>query len=480
MHPHPARLIPLKCRVHLRRDRGWVDGITKWSRLVAAIGLFWPVWSQALPSFARQTNMSCIACHTSYPELTPFGRQFKLSGYTLSTGESNLPPLAIMLQPSFTYTEKPQAGGAAPGFQPNDNYATTQASFFYAGRILGPYAGDLLSPDAAAFANKIGVFLQTTYDGVAKTWSWDNAEVRYASTGSLGEHTATYGFYANNNPTMQDPWNSTPAWGYPFTSSGLAPGPAATTLLDGGFAQQVAGAGGYAMFDNTLYLDLAGYHTIGSHLQKSLGVDPDGEAQISGVAPYWRVALERPLGNATLELGTFGLATDTRPGRDGSAGEDRVLDLGFDSQYQLAFGKNDISAAASWIYERQTWVASNALGNTSNPFDSLRSLKLTLHYLRDKTYGLTVQYFSVGGDADAALYPDSASGSPNSNGAIFQFDYLPFNKGGGPAFWPRSNVKISLQYVAYAKFDGARTNYDGAGTNARDNNTLYLETWIVF
>ena len=27
---------------------------------------------------------------------------------------------------------------------------------------------------------------------------------------------------------------------------------------------------------------------------------------------------------------------------------------------------------------------------------------------------------------------------------------------------------------------GIRDNYDGAGSNARDNNTLYLEAWIVF
>ncbi|MEO6876271.1 MAG: cytochrome C, partial [Opitutaceae bacterium] len=56
----------------------------------------------------------------------------------------------------------------------------------------------------------------------------------------------------------------------------------------------------------------------------------------------------------------------------------------------------------------------------------------------------------------------------------------PFNKGGGPVFWPQSNVKLSLQYTAYGKFDGAHTNYDGSGRSARDNNTLYLEAWIVF
>ena len=52
----------------------------------------------------------------------------------------------------------------------------------------------------------------------------------------------------NNNPTMSDLWNSTPAWGYPFTTSPLAPTPAAATIIDGGLAQQVAGLGAYAFW----------------------------------------------------------------------------------------------------------------------------------------------------------------------------------------------------------------------------------------
>ncbi|OYV93787.1 MAG: hypothetical protein B7Z68_08320 [Acidobacteria bacterium 21-70-11] len=39
---------------------------------------------QAVPSFARQTNLPCNACHTVFPELTPFGRMFKLGGYVMS------------------------------------------------------------------------------------------------------------------------------------------------------------------------------------------------------------------------------------------------------------------------------------------------------------------------------------------------------------------------------------------------------------
>lgn len=436
--------------------------------------------ARALPSFARQMNMACIACHTEYPELTAFGRQFKLSGYTMSTGDSNLPPIAVMLQPSFTHTEKAQAGGAAPGFGNNNNFALTQASVFYAGRLFGPYGKTLFGQNGADYVDKIGAFLQTTYDGVGKSWSWDNAELRYANSGTFAGHSVSYGVFANNNPSMEDLWNSTPAWGFPFTGSALAPTPAASAMIDGGIAHQVAGLGAYAMVDSAFYVDLSVYHTFSAHLQKSLGVDPTGEAQIGGLAPYWRMAWQKAVGNGTLEVGTFGLAANTHPGRDASEGTDRTVDLGLDSEYQISSGSSDVTATVSYIHEHNDWTASAALGNTDNASDSLDEFKATLHYLYDKTYGVTAQYFATHGSSDATLYGESATGSPDSDGEIVQLDYLPFNKGVGPSIWPRSNVKLSLQYVTYNKFNGARSNYDGAGANAHDNNTLYLEAWIAF
>ena len=42
--------------------------------------------AMAIPLFARQTGQNCNACHVSFPELTPYGRYFKLSGYTLGGG----------------------------------------------------------------------------------------------------------------------------------------------------------------------------------------------------------------------------------------------------------------------------------------------------------------------------------------------------------------------------------------------------------
>ena len=78
------------------------------------------VW--AVPSYARQTGMACQACHTVFPELTPFGRRFKLNGYQIdnlpqvqgitpskdvSLLLNQIPPFSLMLQASLTRTGRP-------------------------------------------------------------------------------------------------------------------------------------------------------------------------------------------------------------------------------------------------------------------------------------------------------------------------------------------------------------------------------------
>ncbi len=436
--------------------------------------------SEATPSFARQTGLSCSACHTEFPILNEYGRQFKISGYTMSSGQTKLPPLAAMLQPSFNFTNKGQPGGAAPHFGENSNLALTQASIFYAGRLFGPYAEDLFGSSIGAFLNKFGTFTQITFDGVARQWHWDNVELRYADTATIGGKAVTYGFYLNNNPGMSDPWNSTPVWGFPFSSSGLGPTPGAGTLIEGGLGQEVVGAGGYLLVSNSVYLELGGYHTLSGPAQRAFGIDPTGEPQVDGVAPYWRAAYTKTVGNQTLEVGTFGLAANTYPGRVQSAGHDRAVDIGVDAQYQASFGPHDITGTVAGIYENERWDASRSLGNTTNASDDLWTAKVTVDYLYDKTYGGAVGWFYVNGSRDAALYSGGVNGSPLSDGVVLQVDYLPFNKNGGPAFWSKSNVKIDLQYIIYNHFNGARTNFDGMGRNASDNNTLYLEAWLAF
>lgn len=457
-----------------------------WGAAFLAAGLLSLLLSaqaQAVPSYARQTGLPCTTCHTAFPQLTPFGRDFKMSGYTLGDAEQVLPPVAVMLQgaPGWTHTQKSQPSSDIPNssFNSNNNLSLNQVSFFYAGKLFGPYAKKLLGDDVGGALDHVGTFIQGTWDGVEHAWAIDNAEVRVANRGSLCGKNVIYGGYVNNNPTMQDPWNSTPAFGFPFSGSGLAPTPDAAPLIAGGVEQQVVGFGAYAFWNELLYVDVGAYTNLPHHLQSKLGVDPGGETKIDGLAPYWRVAIQKAWGAHSVELGTFGLSADTFPGRDNSAGHDHMTDNAVDLQYQWLSGRHAVTLLANWIYEMQDLSASQRLGLAWHSNLDLWTTSATASYLYDSTYGADVQFFHTKGDRDMLLY-GSRTGRPDSTGWIFQVNWLPFNKHGGPGFWPHSNVKFSLQYWLYNRFNGSTRNFDGAGRDAQDNNTIYLQAWFAF
>src|SRR6476469_10245090 len=93
---------------------------------------FFPGGVSAVPSYARQTQQPCTGCHVGGfgPQLTPFGRQFKLSGYTLKVGNETQLPLSAMMVESFTHTQAAQAEPPAKNFSRNNNTELQQASLF--------------------------------------------------------------------------------------------------------------------------------------------------------------------------------------------------------------------------------------------------------------------------------------------------------------------------------------------------------------
>jgi len=456
--------------MHLGRWCSSLKGVGGSRRLAAALLVLLPMLciayapvAEALPSYARQTGQQCAACHNGFPELTPYGRLFKLNGYTFTGGTSNWPALAAMAVPSFTHTAKDQAGGAAPGFAPNDNFGFT-GSLFYGGKIV----------------DNVGAFAQVTYDQTVNQFTWDNLDLRYANAGQLAGKELVYGLSLNNNPTVEDVWNSTPAWGFPYVSSGLAPTPAAATLIEGGLAQQVLGLSPYVYWNRLIYASVSGYRTLGPWPLSALGVSPVGTSAIDGLAPAWRVAIEPQWGNNTWEFGTFGMSASLVPQRLTGSGTDRLTDVGLDTQYQFLGARDSFSVQARYIYEDQNFAASQALGLTTNSHNNLRSFNLKGTYYYRQMIGFTAGYFRTDGTPDPLLYgPVSATNSPNSNGYVFELDYVPYNYG-GPSFWPWLNMKFGLQFVHYTKFNGASSNFDGAGTNASDNDTVFAFTWLAF
>jgi len=421
--------------------------------------------TKAIPSFARQTGMSCNACHTIFPELNAFGRQFKLNGFTLVATEIiqaqadsettilSLPkssPFSAMLQASYTYKSKEQ-----PATQNGNFSLPQQLSFFIAG----------------ALTPKVGGFIQATYSDQDGAFKLDNAEIRYADQTELASESFTYGVTLNNNPTVQDLWNTVPAWRFPYAGSSVSPTPSASPLIDGGLAQNVAGLGVFSMWNNLLYTEISVYKSAqqGSHNPP----DSTSAVVLKSLAPYWRIALQKQFGDCYLELGTFGLSATMFPA--GITGlTDQYSDVGFDLNFEKAFGADMLSARGSWIHESRTFDASVANGSAFNTSGNLNSFRVVGNYYLHSQIGFSLGYFSMTGDGDAILYaPTSVSGSanglPDSGGFTAEFDYLPW-----------LNTKLSVQYVAYNKFNGGSNNYDGEGRNASDNNTLYLLCWVAF
>lgn len=432
----------------------------------------------AVPSFARQTGLACRNCHTVFPELTPFGRTFKLNGYQLDTlpqvpaagapGEPALqlavtPPLSLMFQTSYTRTGSslPDSAVADARAQNGQMLFPQQASLFYAGRI----------------APGLGTFIQITYDSQAGTVGWDNTELRYA------RHAGSdwvYGGTFNNNPTVQDPWNSTPAWQVPFDQrTSAAPTPAAATQIDGGLADRgVVGVTGYAWWKNMVYGEAGVYRSSpqGFSVNDLAGpLDSTAEGVITGAAPYWRVAVERQWGQHSVSGGGYGILAKIH-GADEGAGtpRDRYNDVAADGQYQYIGETHIVSAQATFIRERQTLDARLALEEAEHLHNNLRTARAGGSYYFRRTIGAALGVFSTTGSSDALLYPAAPvwgfeTNSPNSRGWTGEIVYIPWQ-----------NVKMLVQYTRYQKFNGAGTDYDGAGRNAADNNTLYVLGWVAF
>jgi hypothetical protein len=443
---------------------------------LAAGLLLAPGLAQAVPSFARQTGFECVACHVSWPELTPVGRQFKLGGYTLmqsvkedrpwfptrSDGPPPKLPLAAMLQLSATHTNS-TAGADPSDFPRNNSAALQQFSLFYAGRI----------------AENVGAFAQWTYDGVAHHSAIDNVDLRYANRLKYDAADLSYGLTLNNNPTVSDIYNTTPAWGFPFASSSVAVAPNAAALIDGGLGQQVAGLGAYTLWNETLYAEVAAYRTADRALSIfRAGTDKAADAVLHGAAPYWRLALQHVWGEGrhSAMMGTYGINARRFPDSlDPTGPTDRFRDVGVDAQYQYITDRHRFSTQLNWISERQDLDGTFGAGAASNPSNRLRTFRGKATHYYDTKYGATLAYFRTSGDEDDGLYntgepvTGSATGSPKSSGYIFELNWL-----------PRRDVRLMLQYTAYREFNGSRTNYDGFGRNASDNNTLFLMGWIMF
>jgi hypothetical protein len=414
----------------------------------------------AIPAFADQTGQPCSSCHVGGfgPQLTVFGREFKILGYTVRSKEGSIPVSAMAIA-SFLHTSADQL--AAPHYASNDNVALDQISLFLAG----------------GYSDNLGGFSQFTYNGIKHAFSWDNLDLRAVDQLTVHGTDVVAGLSLNNSPTVQDPWNTLSAWGFPYTSSGLAPSPGAATVLSGGLAQSAVGVTAYAWWNSAIYTEAGLYATPGRGFMRAVGAD--GGAVIRGSAPYFRLGYQKDYGQQNFHFGVTGLFPSLYPGGDRSANaSDAFQDLGADASYQyVGDGSNIYQLNARYTHEQRLLNATYALGGSSHTSDTLQEFQADASYYWHNQIGVTAGYFSSWGSSDSLLYAGNLAAKPDSAGFILQLDGTPF--GQTASLGNHVNLRVGVQYRHYTSFNGATRNYDGAGSNSSGNDSFRIFTWVA-
>lgn len=471
------------------------------SILLAAL----PFDVKAVPAFNRQTGQNCMACHAGgqFPELTPYGRLFKMTGYTL--GQRTVPISAMAL---LSYSKVRSTSSVPdPGdyFQKNGSLILPTASVFFAGKVT----------------DNIGGFAQITYDAYATQdanggyhghTNADNIDLRYADRFVDPNRDLIVGVSVNNNPSLSDPWNTAPAW----MQYVPVPSPGSSAFIDGSAPYPSYAAGGniagvtaYAFWNRTLYAEFGGYGSANGLLSfMRAGVHADDRTMLEGVNPYWRLAFNHEWGANSLMVGTGGMNAriydDPLDTSDPSTVH-HYYDWNVDAQYQYLLDPHSVTAQFVYAHRKHRYPDSqvgqvpafvDANGNplaASSASDTTEIIRAKLTYVYGARYGGSLGLFDQTGSTNTALQTsgyDPGTGTITADpNAQAQSAPVSGSLAGNPGtrgytleafFMPIQYLRIGAQYTGYSRYNGASHNYDGFGRNASDNNSLFVYLWAAY
>ena len=474
--------------------------------LVAWALVLLPGLAQAIPAFNRQTGQNCVACHAGgqFPELTPYGRLFKMTGYTI--GQRAVPISAMVLGSLSKVADKSKSADPKAEFQKEGKAILATASLLLAGKVT----------------DNIGAFVQITYDPYAIQTAdgrfhghsnADNIDIRYADRFVSVDRDLIVGISANNNPSVSDPWNTAAAW----MQYVPVPGTTSSRFIDGnapypgyGSGGNLAGLTAYAFWNQSVYLELGGYRTSkGLTSFMSAGLDDASTTKLHGTNPYWRLAYTHQWGPHDLMVGTSGMVArvyDNPLDTSDPNTTHRYRDLSVDAQYQFLLDPHSVTAQFVFTSNQHRYptslanqpvafvdAAGNALGST-NATATNHLLRAKLTYVYRAMYGGSLGVFNLNGSNNTANLtagydPGSLTINPDPNAAAPSTRRVDGNFSGSPAtrgftleaFWtPIQYLRVGAQYTAYSRYNGASSNYEGFGRNARDNNSLFIYTWLAY
>lgn len=447
-------------------------------------------YAQALPLFSRQTGQNCVACHAGgqYPELTPYGRYFKLTAYTL--GKRTDIPVSIQF-----------VGGAATSSNGNNGNGQVNQSGKLEPNYLFLNVGGKITDNFGAFSQWYYAFdEQVSGNGSIPNQNQFAADIqdwRYADH-YVGDSTDTikdfiWGASLNNFAGSTDVWNSSPMWMYPYMGStrnystyGL---PYNTRLS--AYTVHNPGYGVYGYVNRNFYGEVNLYQSGGSGplswmtYPQSNSNPNNPPVYLQGLNPYFRFAYQSDehaghnwmvgfLGANINQYSSCNTVADSGsyrgvvPNCSGpvnspalSAGTVKYQDRAIDSQYQYLMDPHTVTAQLRYTKEN----ISDPTGILySNPNNKTNSFMSKVSYVYNATYGAAIGFQNITGTADSYYGTNAVTGAAlNPNSTVWI-----------PSIWyqPLQNMRFTYQYTAFTK-------YNGSGTNASANNASWFYLWLA-
>jgi len=249
-----------------------------------------------------------------------------------------------------------------------------------------------------------------TYNTRDDHFTSDNTDIRFVNITKLSGKELVYGLDLNNNPTVEDLWNSTPAWGYPWVASDFAPTPGTSPILMVVWRRTLPESErtpcGTAISILTQRFTARNMWAVPSRIQELLL-----QNNIRGVAPYWRAAWQQSTATTQFEVGTYGIHMQSTPNAIVGL-ENEFTDFAFDTQIdRTLFRKDVLSFRGTYIHENSDLLAAFVAGAAAQRLHHLNTVMANAEYHFGNRVSGTFGWFNTSGTPDPLLFaPGAVSG----------------------------------------------------------------------
>ncbi len=464
-------------------------GILGLLSLLWVVALALPKDAHAIPSYARQTGFACDICHTVYPHLTPFGRDFKTHGYVMDTAEcvkasGNAQMCGVdinripMVSARIVSMWSNQAGGNN-GIVPRGITTAGQGFMSFPSGYNDTETFNLVADSSIYFGGKIapnmGTFLEFT--GIDdEGGSLGLGAVDFAVTApdtTLGGKSLVYGIRGVDSVFTGDPSNSLGMWGLTSQLMGMS---THNTLYDPNRAM-VEGGELYGMWgnfnDGGLFATIGFYHPTGSQTSGSFvqgNIAGSGALNTSNVDVAPRLAYYFPAyNNIYAEIGasgyfgkegmiaptatTFGNYNDSYYNYAVDAQVQYIGDKNLAELFAIYQGQNDNHFYGQDMYSGTDYGA-NGTSVQRNGFG------LSADYYYQRTYGVYVKYLYQSSDKVKDI---------NVSGAIL-----------GLSWYPVENVQLMIEQALYSTYNPGLAQYGDTSLAASDFNVTSVKLEFLF